>query len=202
MTVDTSTPQTAPLRAVHQAKKHPVAAEAYKIAAIMVGAVVFAVGLEGFLVPNGFLDGGVVGVRRALLRRREGPGRVDDRRPRQPTCPRGRAHPLVRRRPRRGGVGRELHRFRMEEVSLVEDITAVDPDAHVTLSDITDQPGTPDLDLTVQRVSLRVAPLRLAAVATVPAVTIAVMTTPPNLASSAVPPYQASLLSTRDCTAT
>ena len=47
MTVDTSTPQTAPLRAVHQAKKHPVAAEAYKIAAIMVGAVVFAVGLRG-----------------------------------------------------------------------------------------------------------------------------------------------------------
>ena len=92
--------------------------------------------------------------------------------------------------------------FRMEEVSLVEDITAVDPDAHVTLSDITNQPGSPDLDLTVQRVSLRVAPLRLAAVATVPAVTIAVMTTPPNLASSAVPPYQASLLSTRDCTAT
>ena len=92
--------------------------------------------------------------------------------------------------------------FRMEEVSLVEDITAVDPDAHVTLSDITNQPGSPDRDLTVQRVSLRVAPLRLAAVATVPAVTIAVMTTPPNLASSAVPPYQASLLSTRDCTAT
>lgn len=42
--------------------KHPVAAEAYKIASIIVGAVVFAVGLEGFLIPNGFLDGGVVGV--------------------------------------------------------------------------------------------------------------------------------------------
>ena len=27
--------------------------------------------------------------------------------------------------------------FRMEEVALVEDITSVDPDAHVTFSDIT-----------------------------------------------------------------
>ena len=31
--------------------------------------------------------------------------------------------------------------FRMEEVSLVEDITAVDPDAHVTFSDITNLHG-------------------------------------------------------------
>ncbi|WP_110180789.1 YitT family protein [Nocardioides solisilvae] len=42
--------------------KHPVAAEAYKIVSIVLGAVVFAVGLEGFLIPNDFLDGGVVGV--------------------------------------------------------------------------------------------------------------------------------------------
>lgn len=43
-------------------KKHPVAAEVYKLATIVFGALIFAVGLEGFLVPNDFLDGGVVGI--------------------------------------------------------------------------------------------------------------------------------------------
>jgi len=42
--------------------KHPVIGEVLKISAIMVGAVLVAVGLELFLVPNGFLDGGVVGI--------------------------------------------------------------------------------------------------------------------------------------------
>lgn len=36
--------------------------EFYKLASIMVGAVIFAIGLEGFLLPNDFLDGGVVGI--------------------------------------------------------------------------------------------------------------------------------------------
>ena len=57
---DTTRPTSQSL--IAKAGKHPVAAEVYKIVSIMVGAVVFAVGLEGFLIPNGFLDGGVVGV--------------------------------------------------------------------------------------------------------------------------------------------
>lgn len=36
--------------------------EFYKLGSIMVGAIIFAIGLEGFLLPNDFLDGGVVGV--------------------------------------------------------------------------------------------------------------------------------------------
>ena len=51
-----------PQSLVQHAKKHPLAAEAYKIFSIVVGAVIFAIGLEGFLIPNNFLDGGVVGV--------------------------------------------------------------------------------------------------------------------------------------------
>jgi uncharacterized membrane-anchored protein YitT (DUF2179 family) len=42
--------------------KHPVLAELFRITAILIGAVLVAVGLEQFLVPNGFLDGGVVGI--------------------------------------------------------------------------------------------------------------------------------------------
>jgi uncharacterized membrane-anchored protein YitT (DUF2179 family) len=65
--VTTSAPDTRPARPTPQhliahVGKHPVAAEAYKIVSIMVGAIIFAIGLEGFLIPNGFLDGGVVGV--------------------------------------------------------------------------------------------------------------------------------------------
>lgn len=37
-------------------------AEIYQVASIMVGAVIFAIGLEGFLIPNDFLDGGIVGI--------------------------------------------------------------------------------------------------------------------------------------------
>ena len=59
MTTDTL---TAPQAIAQRAKKHPVLAEAYKIASIMVGAVIFAIGLEGFLIPNNFLDGGIVGI--------------------------------------------------------------------------------------------------------------------------------------------
>ena len=42
--------------------KHPVVSEFLKISAILIGAVLVGVGLELFLVPNGFLDGGVVGI--------------------------------------------------------------------------------------------------------------------------------------------
>ncbi len=42
--------------------QHPVLVEIYKLASIMVGALIFAIGLEGFLLPNEFLDGGIVGV--------------------------------------------------------------------------------------------------------------------------------------------
>lgn len=49
-------------------RKHPVVAEVYKLVSIVVGALVFAVGLEAFLIPNDFLDGGVVGVSIILAR--------------------------------------------------------------------------------------------------------------------------------------
>ncbi|MFC6154914.1 hypothetical protein [Nocardioides yefusunii] len=39
-------------RLVERAGGHPVLVELYKLASIMVGAVVFAIGLEGFLLPN------------------------------------------------------------------------------------------------------------------------------------------------------
>lgn len=42
--------------------KHPIINELFKTVIIMLGAVLVAVGLELFLVPNGFLDGGVVGI--------------------------------------------------------------------------------------------------------------------------------------------
>jgi len=57
-----STTVSSPQDIAHQAKKHPVIAETYRIVSIMVGAVIFAIGLEGFLIPNDFLDGGIVGV--------------------------------------------------------------------------------------------------------------------------------------------
>jgi uncharacterized membrane-anchored protein YitT (DUF2179 family) len=44
------------------ATKHPLVSEIYQVSSIVVGALVFAIGLEGFLIPNDFLDGGVVGV--------------------------------------------------------------------------------------------------------------------------------------------
>lgn len=41
---------------------HPAAHEVIRVAAILVGAVIVAVGLEFFLVPNGLIDGGVTGI--------------------------------------------------------------------------------------------------------------------------------------------
>lgn len=46
----------------HIANSHPVLKEAIRIVAIVVGAALVAVGLEFFLVPNDFVDGGVTGV--------------------------------------------------------------------------------------------------------------------------------------------
>lgn len=43
-------------------KSHPVLNELFKTGAVIFGALLVAVGLEMFLVPNGFLDGGVVGI--------------------------------------------------------------------------------------------------------------------------------------------
>lgn len=45
-----------------KAKSHPVLNEIFKTTAVILGALLVAVGLELFLVPNGFLDGGVVGI--------------------------------------------------------------------------------------------------------------------------------------------
>jgi len=42
--------------------KHPILLELLKTIIIIIGALLVAVGLELFLVPNGFLDGGVVGI--------------------------------------------------------------------------------------------------------------------------------------------
>lgn len=49
-------------RITSKATSHPVLEEIFKTAAVVVGAIMVAVGLEMFLVPNGFLDGGVVGI--------------------------------------------------------------------------------------------------------------------------------------------
>lgn len=62
MSADTLEPPSTRETLVLRTRKHPIAAEVYKIVSIILGAVVFAVGLEGFLIPNDFLDGGVVGV--------------------------------------------------------------------------------------------------------------------------------------------
>jgi uncharacterized membrane-anchored protein YitT (DUF2179 family) len=47
---------------INNKRKHPVANEIFKILVIIAGAIIVGVGLELFLVPNGFLDGGVVGI--------------------------------------------------------------------------------------------------------------------------------------------
>jgi uncharacterized membrane-anchored protein YitT (DUF2179 family) len=57
-----TTTTTATRDLVQNVKKHPVASEIYNIVATMVGAIIVAIGLEGFLLPNDFLDGGIVGV--------------------------------------------------------------------------------------------------------------------------------------------
>jgi uncharacterized membrane-anchored protein YitT (DUF2179 family) len=60
--VAVTTPPPGPPSLAHYARKHPVVAEVYRITTIVIGAIVFAIGLEGFLIPNNFLDGGVVGI--------------------------------------------------------------------------------------------------------------------------------------------
>lgn len=49
-------------KAKHHAKKHPVILEAYRFISIILGGVIVALGLEAFLIPNGFIDGGVTGI--------------------------------------------------------------------------------------------------------------------------------------------
>lgn len=54
-----------PKRVVQAAKNgrhHPIFGEVYKLLAVVVGAVLQGIGLELFLIPNGFLDGGIIGV--------------------------------------------------------------------------------------------------------------------------------------------
>jgi uncharacterized membrane-anchored protein YitT (DUF2179 family) len=48
-------------KAKHQAK-HPVLMELYRYLSIIIGGVLVALGLEAFLIPNGFIDGGVTGI--------------------------------------------------------------------------------------------------------------------------------------------
>lgn len=43
-------------------KRHPLLHEVYNMGSVILGAILVAIGLEMFLVPNNFLDGGVVGV--------------------------------------------------------------------------------------------------------------------------------------------
>ena len=49
-------------RIANKTRSHPALHESFKMFAVICGAILVAVGLELFLVPNGFLDGGVVGV--------------------------------------------------------------------------------------------------------------------------------------------
>lgn len=53
---------TARTRITAKTQRHPFLQELFKASAVAFGAVLVAVGLEMFLVPNGFLDGGVVGI--------------------------------------------------------------------------------------------------------------------------------------------
>lgn len=47
---------------IEKKNSHPFLEELFKTSAVVIGALLVAVGLELFLVPNGFLDGGVVGI--------------------------------------------------------------------------------------------------------------------------------------------
>lgn len=49
-------------RQITSRTKHPLIIGSLKTAAVIFGAVLVAAGLELFLIPNGFLDGGVVGI--------------------------------------------------------------------------------------------------------------------------------------------
>jgi uncharacterized membrane-anchored protein YitT (DUF2179 family) len=61
-TANPASTRPSPQTLVEGAKKHPILGEVYRVVSIMVAAVIFAVGLEGFLIPNGFMDGGTVGI--------------------------------------------------------------------------------------------------------------------------------------------
>jgi uncharacterized membrane-anchored protein YitT (DUF2179 family) len=54
--------KTKAINAVKAGRKHPVAEEIMRFGSIIVGALFVAVGLEAFLIPNGFLDGGITGI--------------------------------------------------------------------------------------------------------------------------------------------
>jgi len=54
--------KTKAARIVRRGHKNPVVQEIVKILSIAIGAVLVGFGLEAFLVPNGFLDGGITGV--------------------------------------------------------------------------------------------------------------------------------------------
>lgn len=41
---------------------HPVVTELYHIVFVIVGGLMAALGLEAFLIPHGFLDGGLTGI--------------------------------------------------------------------------------------------------------------------------------------------
>jgi len=49
-------------KARHHVSNHPILMETYRFASIIVGGVIVALGLEAFLIPNGFIDGGITGV--------------------------------------------------------------------------------------------------------------------------------------------
>lgn len=57
-----NTARNARMKISRKARSHPVLNELFKTSAVVAGALLVAVGLELFLVPNGFLDGGVVGI--------------------------------------------------------------------------------------------------------------------------------------------
>lgn len=46
----------------HKERTHPFLHETFRILWVIIGAVLCALGLELFLVPNGFLDGGITGI--------------------------------------------------------------------------------------------------------------------------------------------
>lgn len=47
---------------VHKGKEHPIISEAYKISMVIIGGLLVAFGLEAFLIPHEFLDGGITGI--------------------------------------------------------------------------------------------------------------------------------------------
>lgn len=49
-------------KVIKRAKSHPYLSEIYKIFCVIVAGVLVAFGLEAFLIPNGFLDGGITGI--------------------------------------------------------------------------------------------------------------------------------------------